>query len=96
MSHHVEKKEISTLEHSGETGSNVDIDVDTHKSRDVLQASQMTDNERSEALAIAEAADPGVNYRSRRGVTLILILLSCLVCGSDTAFDGGGKLLNHK
>jgi hypothetical protein len=71
--------------------SDIEAEVEKHEDEKHLQVAEMTDIERSQALAAAQLEDPGVDYRSRRGVTLILILLACLVCGSDTAFDGGGE-----
>jgi hypothetical protein len=55
-----------------------------------LAVRRMTPTEKAEALAMAQVVDSGVSYRSLRGMTLLAIMFSCLICGTDVAIDANG------
>lgn len=93
-SHHDKPQELTLETVPAVSGRQGDLEghFEDEKAKDRdMTAAEMTDIQRSEALASAQLQDPGVDYRSKNGIKLLLILLACLVCGSDTAFDGGGK-----
>jgi hypothetical protein len=94
MSMNVDKVQASPAPAHLEDAALQEAETNDVKGDNNLAIHEMTPEEKAEALATAYMSDPGVDYRSRRGIQLICCLLACLVCGTDSGFDSGGECMD--